>query len=193
TSIDISIGDEQGGIWSVIQNPSLIGPEELQEIQERKIKEETWLNNTHKEAREKMQGLQGKPPIKTSTQFLKRLYSNVDFIKRSFGQLMERCNTTNKSFRGHEHIVIRNLEPWLFYFSAIGINIFDRSVKIKKYGKKKHPGGIDVQQAIYLSFSDYFITNDPGQYRTLRIISLLGHRKRQIIHYRNFAEKILSN
>jgi len=192
--INISIGNMQDGIWQAIQDPNLLKNKAFKETLQRKAKEENWLNEPHKRAREKFQQIDEisvKP--RTSVQFLKHLYANKRCIQESFAPLFEKCGSTKQIFHEKEQSIIRNVEPWLFYFTAIGISIFNRAIKQFNFAKRKHPGGIDIQQAIYLSFCDYFITNDPGQYKMLKVISKLGHRERKIIKFGKLKEMLMNN
>ena len=70
----------QDGIWQAIQDPNLLKNKAFKETLQRKAKEENWLNEPHKRAREKFQQIDEisvKP--RTSVQFLKHLFERQFF------------------------------------------------------------------------------------------------------------------
>jgi len=84
--------------------------------------------------------------------------------------------------------VIRNSEQWRFFLTSMAYGMYVRSVKATHFSKKKNPGSIDTQQAIYLTLCDVFVTADKAQYRMLRLLAPFGHKKRYIWQYSVFVQ-----
>jgi hypothetical protein len=84
--------------------------------------------------------------------------------------------------------IIQHSEHWRFFLVSMVYGMYIRSVRTSHYGKKKTPGSIDTQQAIYLATCNVFVTADRQQYRMLRSLVPFGHKKRRIWTYSRFAE-----
>lgn len=190
--INWSIGQKQKGIWIALNKPKYLKGQEHKEISRFKRKEEKWYKKMHKKGREKFQKtIENYKHIRNSSQFLK--FINGNFPTSFFLECFDACGFNKNLFLGKEQTIVRDLEPWLFYFGAMAIQIFNTSLRARSFGKRNNPGSIDVQQAIYLASCNNFITNDPDQYKLLRIISKLGHIKRNIFLYESFRRKILNS
>jgi hypothetical protein len=66
--------------------------------------------------------------------------------------------------------------------------MYVRSVKVTHFSKKRNPGSIDTQQAIYLTLCNVFVTADEEQYKMLRLLAPFGHKQRYVWKYPKFAQ-----
>ena len=64
--------------------------------------------------------------------------------------------------------------------------LFARGMKQTKFSKKRNPGRIDTQKAVYLAGCDVFVTADNEQRQMLRLLVPFGHKKRAIWTYDEF-------
>ena len=52
----------------------------------------------------------------------------------------------------------------------MGVGCYNRAFRTEGHSRKRHAGGVDTWQTIYLAFSDYFATNDVAFRRLLRLV-----------------------
>ncbi len=124
---------------------------------------------------------------------LKDFCKNNAFLGK-IAQIFLKTNYTIFHNIENSHKLIKNIEPWRLYFSAMAYGLFMHSILKDKSTKKLDPGSIDIQQTIYLSTCDCFVTNDKKQKEMLILLSRINkntlHKK--IMLYKEFKEYILT-
>ena len=63
---------------------------------------------------------------------------------------------------------------WRLLFGATVLAMHRRSMRAERYGRSRVAGGADLAQSVYLAFADTFVTQDKGQRRALRFLSVLN-------------------
>lgn len=71
---------------------------------------------------------------------------------------------------------------WPLYLAGWAQGMYARAIQEQNFGAKRNPGTIDLWFAVHLAHCDYLVTNDHGQYKALRLINVLGERRRERAH-----------
>jgi len=91
-----------------------------------------------------------------------------------------------KTFKGKVPQLLRELEPWRLYFFARAYEVYNRAIQAEGYGYRSNPGSLDLLQATYLPFCNYFVTQDRRLRREIRRVSFFGHVPRRVIAFDQF-------
>ena len=190
-----SMGPKWGGVWSALNNPTLIDDDAYQEIIDWKREQEAWYQDMHDRGRPRMQEAITKlPPIEKAAIYsrfskLIRYYPpDGDFLRKMVFDLASRCGANVVVNDELIRRVIKHSEHWRFFLTAMAYGMYVRSVKVTHFSKKRNPGSIDTQQAIYLTLCNVFVTADEEQYKMLRLLAPFGHKQRYIWKYPKFAQ-----
>lgn len=93
---------------------------------------------------------------KNLSEFLELTLENDDLVT-SFVERMVLSFGINDFNKKNGIAIFKEITPWLFYLSALFGGFYNWGFR---RGCNPNPDYIDVSQAIYLSFCDYFITDD---------------------------------
>lgn len=112
--------------------------------------------------------------------FLKSMFKCNDFLKSIFSKTMETLGV--ESFDENEAPeVIKNLDEWRYYWSALFLGTYHLAIKPENYSpKKKNAGFRDLIQTIYALACDYFITDDDGFYDVLKCFTNSDFVKKRV-------------
>lgn len=191
--MDHSMGPEWGGVWIALNDPSLIHEAAYYEIIAWKRKQEEWFQGMHDRGRQKMQAyinrLSDTDRFSITSRFssLVKLYSpEGEFVRSVVFDLASHSGADVEIDGVLVGEIIRYSEHWRFFLTSMAYGLFSRGVKQTKFSKKRNPGSIDTQQAVYLAACDVFVTADNEQRQMLRLLVPFGHKKRAIWTYDEF-------
>ncbi len=197
---NISIGSDYESYWRILEDPDLIDDDRLcREILEWKERHEnnhrTWIEGLRKELQRKIKELprHDRERVLEYPQTIVRSYcSDEAFLETAIQPFLAAAGHP-ETFRGKVPQLLRQLEPWRFYFLSRAYEIYNRAIQTGGYGHKKHPGSRDLLQATYLPFCDCFVTLDKGQKREIRRVSFFGHVPRRVITFNQFKSLACSS
>lgn len=196
----ITLSEEHDGLWVVLREPETIENVDRFEVLEWKSQQERWYlemyENGNGNGRLHLQyvvtnlsAMDRQRVRRHPMALLRHYWADSRFIEDSFAEFFSRCGHPD-TFRGRVHEVLGDLEPWMFYFAAIGYGIFLRCVQENNYGRCGCAGSIDTQQAIYLAFCDVFVTADSGQRRIMKPLTRLGRIPRRVISFNELKQQV---
>lgn len=185
---------ETSGFWTLLNNPKMAGQKEMDELTTYNKEQEKWYHCMHDCARPHMQNtiMNRVDSIKNPLDLIKHCYNDNAFLNDFFGELFK-DQGYEKELKNKAQLLLKELEPWKFYFGAMAHGVYNRAVRQKNYSRKKNAGSLDTQQSIYLAACDFFVTNDGDQYEVLGEINKLGNLRRDVIMYDNFKNKLVKN
>jgi len=190
-----SMGTKWDGVWLALNDPTSIDDNAYQEIIEWKREQEAWYQDMHDRGRPGMQEVIKKlPPPERNAVYARfsKLVSYYppegDFLRNMVFYLASGSGANVAVTDELIQRVIKHSEHWRFFLVSMAYGMYVRSVKATHFSKKRNPGSIDTQQAIYLTLCDVFVTADEAQYRMLRLLAPFGHKKRYIWQYSLFAQ-----
>ena len=193
--MDHSMGQNWDGVWMALNNPTLIDKEAYEEVKGWKRDQEKWYQDMHDRGRPKMQEATRTLPNGERTSFMSsfsrviRFYSQrSDFLKRIVSDLISRSGANVKVDGGLTERIIKHSEHWRFFLASMAYGMYARSLRRTSFSKKKNPGSVDTQQAVYLTICDMFVTADRQQRKMLRLIVPFGHKKRKVCSFREFKK-----
>ena len=99
--------------------------------------------------------------------FLKLMFKRNDFLKSMFSITMKSLGVENFD-ENEAPEVIKNLDVWRYYWSALFLGTYHLAIKPEKYSPKKNAEFRDLIQTIYALACDYFITDDGDFYDVLK-------------------------
>ena len=190
-----SMGTKWGGVWLALNDPTLIDENAYKEIIEWKREQESWYQDMHDRGRPAMQEVIKKMPSCERDAIYSRFSKLISYYLPE-GDFLENMVFDLASSSGENlaitdelvQRVIKHSEHWRFFLAGMAYGLYVRSVKVTNFSKKKNPGSIDTQQAIYLTLCNVFVTADKAQYKMLRLLAPFGHKKRYIWQYPKFAQ-----
>ena len=190
-SMNWSISEVEEGIWIALQKPELMTDQAaVDELRQYKDEQESWWRSLHEGARCQLKEIVGKEgdifgsPLK----FIRHYGNHDEFISDFFDELL--ANIGYPNFQGKARRLLNKIEPWTFYFGAMAHGSYSRAVQLQNYGHGRNPGGLDSQQAVYLSCCDVFVTNDEGQRKMLKGLRVFGQKRRSVVSYKAFRASV---
>ena len=174
TSLLLTITEEDSAFWYLLDEPDSAGEPERDESFEWKRKLEGDFVDSHRNAREPFQKLfEEKPDDRPrSLSALVRHFADPKnpvlyrMTRKMYKQL------TGRSLSHFEFVNLMQARPeWPLYFAGWGHEMFARAIRPQKFGIKGKPGTLDLWCANYLPYCDVFVTNDNGQYKSLRVLN----------------------
>lgn len=193
TDMDSSMGPEWEGVWLALNDPRLITSEDYEEVVQWKQREEGWFQRMHDRGRPELQEKLNHLPPSDRSSFTSGFSKMIRFftpenviVKKFIHDLATQAGADVQIDGVLVEKIIRYSEHWRFFLAGMAYGLYARSVKLTHYSRKKNPGSIDTQQAIYLAECGVFVTADAPQRRMLRILAKFGNKKRQVWSYENF-------
>ncbi len=190
---DITIGPEYESYWMVLEDPALIDDDrvssELLKWKERhENNHRTSLDGLRRELQTRIQELSDYDRdrvLKHPQEIVRSYCTNENFLEEAIQPFLAEAGHP-ETFRGKVPQLLRELEPWRLFFLAKAYEVYNRAVQFEGYGSRKNPGGLDLLQATYLPFCNYFVTEDRSLGREIRRISFFGHTPRRVIKFDRF-------
>ena len=88
-------------------------------------------------------------------------------------------------------IIKTPINPWKYYFDSTLYIFYKRAISPKNYGRKKNPGGADLEQCVYLCLADLFVIRDGAFYNFLKELKSVRNLEKEIFDYDEFLEYFL--
>jgi hypothetical protein len=184
-----SVRDDQVGLYEAMRDPASVTEERRQELTRYKEEEEGWYRRMHDGARPFVQeqysrlSESDRRRVSNAARLLKFYERNQESLELYLaGPFAERGGPA-WDFRGRAHEIMTRLHAWRFYFGAMAVGVFRRSIRTQAFGWQSSPQGFDTQQAIYLPFVKVFVTDDGPQRRVFRLIAAASRPRRRVISY----------
>lgn len=181
------MGREWDGVWMALNDPNLIDEGAYREILEWKKQQEEWFQGMHDRGRPAMQeaidrvAAAERSAFTSSFSKMIRFYPpDGDFVKGVVSDLATRAGANVEIDGQLVERIIKHSEHWRFFLTSMAYGLYVRSVRPTHFSRKRNPGSIDTQQAVYLSACDIFVTADIQQRRMLRLLVPFGHKKRRV-------------
>lgn len=182
-------------INNFINNPNLINDKDLKlfkTIKDFEFKSYLNLHNIGKKFLLKAINKSGIEKIikKNFSIFLKLYCNNNDFLNKIVFDFLKPNISKIQHNIDNGFKIFNEFETWRNYFSAMAYGIFMHSILKENSYKNYHPGSIDIQQSIYLSMCDIFVTGDFKQNEMLILLSYLNPKtkKNKILLFNDFKE-----
>jgi hypothetical protein len=78
--------------------------------------------------------------------------------------------------------------PWKYYLDTTLLIFHRRALSTERYGRRTNPGGADLIQGIYLSWSDIFVIRDGNFYDFMKELKDVRGYQKEIFTYGEFKE-----
>lgn len=85
-------------------------------------------------------------------------------------------------------IVKDSNSPWKYYLDTTLLIFHRRAMSTERYGRRTNPGGADLIQGIYLSWSDIFVIRDGNFYDFMKELKGVRGYQKEIFTYVEFKE-----
>jgi hypothetical protein len=193
-SADIAIDESDKRFWWVLQEPEKLDESNRQEAYAWKNSLEKSFSEAHKEARSlQVRDLFSPNPPKSLGRLLQFCCKNPQSFLSTASSLFE--SITGKLLEETEmRSLFRVIPEWPLYLAGWAQGMYARALQKQNYSPKRNPGTIDLWFAVHLAHCDVLVTNDFGQYQALRIINVLGERRRrraQVLSYGQFRRRFV--
>jgi hypothetical protein len=194
-NVEGAIRHDLDGLWYPLESPCSVDDAHRLKLVAYKESQESWYRKMHDEARSFVQADftrlsdADRRKVSNAARFLKSCAARPHHLESNLAASFAAAGS-EWDFTGHAQ-VFTDLEPWMFYFGAIAVGVFDRAIKASGFGWPSNAQGLDTQQAIYLAFCSTFVTADLRQARVIRILSCVGHRPRRVVSYDRLREELL--
>jgi len=198
-NMDHSMGSEWDSVWIALNDSSLIDEEAHREVLEWKRQQEEWFQGMHdcgrpavQEAINHLSTLDGAVFTSSFSKMIKFYPPKGEFVKGIVFDLAIRSGANVEINDMLVERILKHSEHWRFFLISMAYGLYSRSVKRTHFSRKKNPGSVDIQQAVYLAACDIFVTADNQQRRMLRLLLPFEHKKRRIWTYNEFEMFIKS-
>lgn len=87
------------------------------------------------------------------------------------------------------------LPEWPLYLAGWAHGMYARALQGQNYSPRKNPGAVDLWFAVYLEYCDFFVTDDLGQFKALRVMRTLTRRRSpraKVLTYEQFRSRLLT-
>ncbi len=81
---------------------------------------------------------------------------------------------------------------WKYQLDTFLLIFYRRAMKTERYGRKNNPDGADLEQTIYLCWSDIFVIRDENFYDFLMELKKIQNYQKKIFKYEEFKEYLES-
>jgi len=196
-SMEVSMGDQWDGLWAVFNEPALLQQEDIDEVKEWKRKEEDKILSIFRDNRDLIQASIDELPesdrkevLRSYSKLMKSFLETEGFILNTVNSFAQIPVPGIKFQQEQVDELLEFSDFWRLFLAALGFMFYTFSVKKSGYSMKgnKNPGSIDLQQAMFLSICDTFVTEDKRQSRALRIISRFAKRRPKIWSVAQFMQ-----
>jgi predicted nucleic acid-binding protein len=191
-SADIAIDDESASqLWWVLHEPENVDDEARKEAHTWKKELEKSFSESHQEARRDIRNLFAAEPPKRFGQLLQFYCNNPQAFLPNVSTFYE--DIVGLPLNESEmRELFRVVPEWPLYLAGWAQGMYARAIQDENYSARKNPGTIDLWFAVHLAHCDALVTNDSGQYRALRVINVLGVRRRKralVLSYDQFRRR----
>ena len=176
----MSIDPKMNGAWAALRRPEAIDEAiRLNAIREKEV-QETWFSDQHQRYRQALTDRE-RPQVSKPVHYIQPAIKDAQFVRSFFEEIVRAAGGNPVTTDAVE--ILQKVGPWRGYFTALALENYNRAVRAQRSGKAYNPGGIDVQQAAYLSGHDVFITEDRLQRRFLRNVCRIADIRVSVVDY----------
>lgn len=183
----MSIDPKESGAWAAMCRPEKIDEAIRQKALDEKAIQEAWFSEQHRRYRAVLAEKE-RPRISKPVRFIQPAMKDAEFLRSFFREIIRAAGGDPDKVDAVE--ILQTVGPWRGYFTALAFEHYNRAARAERHGKAWNPGGIDVQQAAYLSGHDVFITEDRLQRRFMKNICRIAGIKTVVADY-SFVPKIM--
>jgi hypothetical protein len=178
--MDVSVDPRAGGVWAVLRHPELVDEVvRLRALQEKETHEK-WFRVQHQQARQAL-NIEEKPRVYKPGHFISPAGKDSAFLNSYFRNIILAAGGDPITVQAAE--LLEKVGAWRGYFTALALDHYNRAARAERFGSAWNPGGIDIQQAIYLAGCDIFISADKLQRRFMRNVCRIAAIKVPIFDY----------
>lgn len=175
------------GVWAALCRPEQITETIRLKAIEDKRKHEFWFETQHQRYRQAISDRE-RPRAPKPAHYILPPMKEPAFVRSFFAEIVRAAGGDPVTVDAVE--ILQKVGPWRSYFTALALENYNRAARAEKFGRASNPGGIDVQQAVYLSGHDVFITEDKLQRRFLKNVCRIADIKVSVVDY-SFITKIM--
>lgn len=193
-SVEVNRDDNLEGIWVALNEPDLIDEDARKEVLEWAQDLERDFDKVTASDRKAFQDLFTRDPsaqpqsiASTIRQFLAKRNECKSLVteiyKRQVGKTLPDA--------GYQELL---REPvWPLYLLGYAYGVHKRSIERQGFSPKRNAGALDLNQAVYLTMCDRFVTNDKDQYRALRLLNTFNTKRHtEVLRYDTFRSRLLA-
>jgi hypothetical protein len=172
----IDVGDRW--LYGLLETPTAATEDLRSALTERAREEEARFKNIHREMRQRFEQTFSSAPqdrFASEDAFLDFAFTNVEETLGNLVTEAYRDLTGSTLSRSDVRTFLDQTPAWKIFLAAHLHALWVRSLREKGPGKKK-AGIVDTDTAVYLNFSERFITNDHPQLETLRVANRFNPR-----------------
>lgn len=181
----MSIDPSKNGAWAALRRPDRITEAMRLDAVKQKEEHEEWFKPHHEIARKALTENE-RPRIYKPAHYLVPAVEDSKFTESFFKRIITAAGGGGTSVRAKD--LMEQVGPWRGYFTALGLEYYNRAARATRFGNKWNPGGIDVQQAVYLSAHEVFVSADKLQRRFMRNVCRIAGIKTRIFDYSQIAQ-----
>jgi hypothetical protein len=192
-NLTINAGDEAEGAWIALNHPELLDGEAQKLTLTFNEEREDIFRRYFEGLRDLLQpqfkrGLARPQSFKA---LVERYTVNDDLIYKFVNEIYERA-VGQPLRRGDLWELVRSLACWRLFLLSYVYAAHRRAIKQQGFGWKNNAGALDLWSAVYLPFSDTFVTHDKRQRRALKVIDRASTRPSRLVSYNQWREELLS-
>lgn len=181
----MSVDPRVSGLWEALRRPEDVDETLRLKAELAKQEQENWFTASHQRARQALESL-NRPRLPKPLHYIRPACGDETFLKSNFAEIIRAGGGDPEKTSARE--LLDTLGPWRGYFTALALEHYNRAARAERYGPSKNPGGIDVQQAVYLSGHDFFITHDKLQRRFMRNVCRIADIRVTVVDYSSITE-----
>jgi len=192
-TITVNSDPDLEGVWQALLRPDEIDDPIRQESKDWAAERTAEFEETVSKARPQFQELfkhrpDERPPNAAET--IRRYFKHKEQI---FDQLIAPIylRQTGKELTRRAFDELIEEPAWILYFGTYVYALHHRAMPRSGYSSKWHADAIDLQQAVYLRFCDWFVTDDKPQYRAIRLMNVFNKgRATRVCRYDSFRRML---
>jgi hypothetical protein len=194
TSVTLTIDESSQGLWWALEEPEGLSAELQQESYEWKKNLEDQFTEAHRRARPELQKvftLADRP--KSLAKLLRLFYYNPKLLLPTVSAVYQSITGAPLDMRCLLE-VFSALTEWPLYMAGWAQGMYARALQGQGYGPRRNAGTIDLWFAVYLAHCDFMVTDDRAQYKALRVINMIGKRRRpraKVLLYDQFRKRLV--
>lgn len=193
-SVAVTIEENSQGLWWALETPEGLTQKLQQESYVWKKNLENQFTAAHRKARIELKKVFSPTFKPTSFGKLLKLFGKYpNMILPTVSGIYK--TMTNESLDMQGLVALFSILPeWPLYMLGWAQGMYARALRDEGHGHRKNAGTIDLWFAVYLAHCDCLVTADYAQYKALRVINLIGPRRRNratVLLYDRFKKDIL--
>lgn len=191
TSLSVSIGTENEGVWQVLNAPTQFDEDYRQEVSNILRELEQEFITIHRYGRPHLQEAltNDQETPRSAADFIRSYAANVDLLHDAVSQFYE--DVVGEPLpKARTMDLLRTLPQLTGFLLSWGHSIYRRGIVQSGYGKN-NAGNVDIWFAVYLAHIHRFITNDRKQYQALRLVRRMYAPDCEVLLYDSFRKRLV--